>query len=318
MRTPILVLLALGCSESHDLEARRARQAELEATVEVLAADLEAMSADFEAVTGADAVRKPDPSAAPVRKSGGRPVGHQTPRRVLGEQLRVVVERTGTVTALPSLDAPTKAAGPCGWSFDLPRLRPISDLVLRNAGMGRASPILLLEDDEPLSPHAEPADIGERCAGAFRHAGAAVQFSPSGRSNAAKERRYRLTYAEQTPFPRGDDGRPLYWIHPGTQLEFQLIDRWDPAWGDPTLTLAVKLIGEHGARPLVEMGQVTAQLEGDTPLIEQAVPHLQLDGSWALRIASPADGPWIVLDTLTIGNGENAVVITGERAWEAR
>jgi hypothetical protein len=313
------VILLIGCSESHDLATRQARQAELQHSLAVLQADFEDVNRDFETVSGAGALRRPDPGAKPVRKIGKRWLGHQAPRHVLdAAAIRVVVQRTGVPTPLPELEAPARADGPCGWSFTLPRLRPLSDLVLRNSGLGRSSPLVLTEDGAPLTPHADGPDVGDRCVGAFRHAGAAVQFSPSGHSEAATQRRYTLTADPSVPLPRGDDGRPLYWVYPGTQLEFTIIDAWDPAWGDPTITLGAKLVGEHTGRPILELHDQPQLLDEDAPVVEHVVRPLDLDGNWALRLSSPTDGPWVAIDTLTIGNSEYAMVVTGERAWETR
>ncbi len=310
----------VGCSSDHDLEARRARQVELTETLENLETDLAQVRKDFETVSGAGAFRRPDPGATPVRK-GERStwIGAQAPHTRLNDaDIRVRVERTGLPVALPSLEAPKRGDGPCAWSFTVPRLRPLSDLVLRNSGLGRSSPIVLVENGKPLSSHAEVADISDRCTGSFRHAGAELQFSPRGRSEAVTGREYKLSHAAEVPLPRGDDGRPLYWVYPGTQLEFSVVDRWDPAWGDPTLTLTAKLIGEHTGRPLVELDDVVRTLDGDLPVVEYALRPLQLDGTWSLRISSPIDGPWIVIDTLTLGNDDHAVIISSEHAWSSR
>jgi hypothetical protein len=41
-----------------------------------------------------------------------------------------------------------------------------------------------------------------------------------------------------------------------------------------------------------------------------------MDRAWAIRVSSPLDGPYLVVDTLTVGNAERAVVVTGERSFE--
>jgi hypothetical protein len=308
-------LLASGCG-SLELEAQRNQQAELMASIESLRSDFHSMKADYDSIAMAAPSRKADPAAeVPRTNRAGGWIGNQTPGQELSSTLDWRVDITGSPVALPKLEAPTRTETTCGWVFEAPGLKPLSDLVLRRSGMGRASPILLLEDHNALASHAD--DQHETyCAGAFRHAGTQFQFSPRGVVDAVPKRTYALAHAEQ-PVERAD-GRPLYWVVPGTQFALTMSEPWQPAWGKPTLDLVIKAIGPHEGRLMVRVGRRVG-LE-DKAIVQKHIDltAAELDGSWRLLVSSPVDGPYVVIDTLTLGNPRKALVVTGEGAYLAR
>jgi hypothetical protein len=251
-----------------------------------------------------------DANASPPR---GEDVAPLKPVQSLDGSIQVDVSRTGIPITLPVLGQPSSPEEPCGWTFDLPRYRSISDLSLRKAGLGRASPLVLMEDGRPLAAHASNDNHLKRCAGAFRHAGSVLQFSPKGNSEAALSRAYRLVHDERVPLPRGDDGRELYWVYPGTHLQFTFTGAWPEEADPPVGVIVMKVTGESTSRPSVQAHWDAPQiLEGDTPTLRFPVHPLDLMDGWTLHIYSPLEGPYIVVDTLVLGNPGHALVVTNE------
>jgi hypothetical protein len=239
---------------------------------------------------------------------------NQLPGNELAGEWAARIARTGTPSALPPLgDMERDDEFACGWKFTVPALKGISNVALaKNEAVGKASPIELWMDDTSLTPHALNPHL-EACAGRFRHAGNVLQFSPDGSPDAAEGRTYSLRLAEPVPLPRAGDGRPMYWIYPGTRLTVDL-PAWKDAWGALSVDLGMHVAGE-GALLVTVAGEPT-ELGGAGEVLHSVQPDLQ-SGPWSISIGSPKGGPFAVLEFLTVGNSENALVVTGERAFKA-
>ena len=297
---------------SDELDARQEALIRSTATVEELRARVDDVQNVVQSVEQGNHHAQHDPSAAPAR--GGdiapRPVEDSLQGAIL-----FTADRTGLPAPLPLLGQPRQPEEPCGWAFEIPELRAVSDLALRKSGMGRASPLVLLEDGKPLTAHASNDNHVKRCAGAFRHAGNLLQFSPRGHRQAALERAYRLALDERVPLPRGDDGRALYWVYPGTKITFTFTGTWPSDVPAPTLTAALKLTGEAQSSASVQADWGPPQLlEGDTPVLRFPVPVDVLEEGWSLHVYSPLEGPFIVFDTLFLGNASHGLTVTREPA----
>ena len=126
----------------------------------------------------------------------------------------VVLAREGEPVGLEDVSELEKTKSPCGFRFKTPYLE-ISDTALNDAGLGRGSPLLLLENDAPLKPHATVREFQGRCAGAFGHTGRFIWFSPTGKKQAAETNQYTLVLNPNFPAPRAGKP-PIYWVYPGT------------------------------------------------------------------------------------------------------
>lgn len=241
---------------------------------------------------------------------------HQTPTEAVGEAMPVSWARTGTPSPLPEL--PERERVPetaCGFKYKIESLKPISDYVLNRADLGKASPVVLFEDDQPLAAHAYPRDFQDRCAGAYRHAGFVILFSPTGAGPESVEtHRYHIEHAPDLPLKRGDDGREMFWVYPGTTLTFSFSRGWDPEWGPLWVDLSGKSSGPTDAPLVIRFaGEEHRFFKDNVFLSTQPEPPTE---PWTLEIESPAEGPYFLLDLLTLGNPKHGAVVTGPRAFK--
>lgn len=241
-------------------------------------------------------------------------MAHQLPATELTAALPWTVERTGEPSPLPELPEPERTDTPCGWKYKVEALKPISDFVLNSSDLGKSSPLVLFEDGAPLKAHAFPKQFEQSCGGAFRHAGFVVLFSPTGDSpEAIEDHDYTLGLSSELPLLRGDDNRGMYWVYPGTTVTFTLSEGWSEDWGELWVDIAGRATA--AASPLeITIADESFPIEtADVAISTQ--PDMQQD-AWTITLTSPADGPFAILDVLTIGNAENALVITGPRAFK--
>lgn len=259
-----------------------------------------------------------DPFKAAKAGKGKAPAGnlrdHQRPELDLASSLPFTATRTGDPVPLPALPEMEKDEPICGYKFSLPTLKAISDFVLhKHSDVGRASPIELLVDGAAWTGHATGPQL-EACEGKFRHSGQLVQFSPAGDASKANGPRYEIRLSPEVPLARGGDGRPMYWVYPGTTLTFD-VDPWQAGWGAAGLDLAMHLGGEGVGAITVTVGDDTHSLAATSDGTLSLDPTPNAEGL-TVSIASPADGPYVVLQSLTLGNERAALVVTGEAAWK--
>ncbi len=300
------------------LEARRleAKQAAVEAELAQLHQQAETLD---QQMVGLGLLPRPSQRAA-TRNTGkvkGRAQlnDHQTPSEALGEAMGVSWGRTGTPSPLPELpELERLPETTCGFKYKIESLKPISDYVLNRADLGKASPVVLFEDDQPLPAHAYPRDFQDRCAGAFRHAGFVILFSPTGSGpEDVENHRYRMGLAPDLPLKRGDDDREMFWVYPGTTVTFSFSRGWDPEWGPLWVDLSGKTSGPTEAPLVVRVAEEEHKFFKDNVFVStQPTPP---EEPWTLQIESPPEGPYFLLDLLTVGNPEQAAVVTGPRAF---
>ena len=245
----------------------------------------------------------------------GRVHGNPRPKNELSEQLTWTATRSGDPADLGSLGTAERAGGDCGWKLTLESLQPLSDFPLNRDGFGKSGPVVLFEDGQPMTAHAMPEAFENTCSGAFRHAGYTFLFSPTGTVEDGGRRTYTAALASDFPLARGDDERPMYWVYPGTTATFSFSSGWNAEWGESRLAIAGRLIGE-GAAGLDAPG---LERDLDTPgnfhIAEVIEPGAE---AFTVEVQAPEGGPYVLIDTLTLGNPDNAVVVTAEAAWAAR
>ncbi len=303
-RTAVLTCL-LACGA--DLARLEVEQQALEREVGVLSRQVAQIRAQMQ-----------DMGMLPRGPVGG---GVVAPAEGLAGELAFEVTRDGAVPALPALDDPERRPGTgCGWRFFAPWLDAVSDLTLERTGSGRASPIRLLHDGAPLTPHASVVKFERECSGSFRVQPRYIFFSP--RSADAVEGAWTTVVNPAIPLPRGGDGRPMYWVFPGTTMTFSFSEGWrTEEWGSFGVRFDARLlaVGERGlphrqpqAPAEVRVpGQRKAALDNRLGLVaEGPAPR----GPWTIEVASPEHGPWVLIETLIVGNEERALVVTAEEA----
>lgn len=253
--------------------------------------------------------------AAKAPKSGRAPRG-RLPETRLKDTLGVTAERTGEPTELPPLPEAERQDNPCGWKFFMRELQPLSDFPLNRDGLGKSSPLQLLENGTALKPHANPEDFADACTGSVRHAGFVFLFSPSGEADSPLEQTYTLALDPRFPMPRGDDDRPMYWVYPGTTATFTIDGAWDDQWGVGKLELGGRVIDltTDGAQVTAPGIQETLSTGGDFIVTKELGPT---DGAFTIEVSSPANGPYVLLNQIQIGNPDNALVISSDAQWAA-
>lgn len=212
--------------------------------------------------------------------------------------------RTGT-PVLPGLGEVVDKGG-CTRLLRLPAYSAISDKgLMDHAGFLDASPLLVLEDDQPLTPHSR----GTACDGGFAHS----PLGPVVRSvdgDAPHTWSLSLTSEVRAVRRRGKAGpQELLYIHPGTALEVVVPTGWQSNWGEAVVHLA-GVATEAEAAATLSWGEQSVEVPAAGGAIRVT---LELDDPEAgtVRITSPAGGPALVLSDLVVGTGEAATAVVG-------
>jgi hypothetical protein len=240
--------------------------------------------------------------------------GNALPRNRLNDEVAFNVTRTGEIPTLPELVALERTSSECGYKFTLQELQPISDFPLNKQGYGKSSPVLLLQNGQAMTPHAMPPEFGGACTSSYRHAGYAFLFSPNDRPENGEKNKYSIALDPEVPMLRGEDKRPMYWVYPGTTLTFAFAHGWDPSWGLVKVDMSAKIAGEHMNPAVISWDETTIETD-QTGTLELSQETTLPEEPFTLSIASPTDGPYVLLNTLTLGNAGNALVLTSEVAF---
>jgi len=214
----------------------------------------------------------------------------------LSLRLEWSIARTGALPTLPVSDV--KPWGACGQQGSLAGWEVISEQALLEAGLGRASPLMMLEGGELLLPSQKRIrELPTECSGAVRYTDTAVLVS----SHTTEPGELVATLTEAVP-QQVDGLGARYWIYPGTTLQVSLLEA-DAA----STAVAVTVRGLGDAAP-------TLLLEGQ-PLELTALPgeqqwkaDVQLTEGQGTITISAGDG-FALLTGLTVGSGDEAVAL---------
>lgn len=286
-----LVLTACG----PDLAEIETRQQALRGQVDVLAVDVERMRTKMQEMGMIPPGPVPTASAGPTRTV----------------DLGLTVERVGDPPALPPVGPIERRGGtPCGYRMRSVPLAEISDRRLAETGSGPSSPVTVSYGGRALTPHAGPMRVEQGCHGAFRLQPRFLFLSPFALDDV--EGTWTVGLAAEQPVRRGD-GVGVYWVYPGTALTFAFAKPWNPADGAFTVHLDARLlnVGQAPASPAVvqALGATAEAIEGR--LAAPAVAKTP-EGPWSVRVASPADGPYVLIDAFWVGNEGAGLIISPE------
>jgi hypothetical protein len=243
--------------------------------------------------------------------------GAVAPDTVLDEEFPLKVTRSDGGTQVQTVGSPERRDGTeCGWRVGLQHLEAISDFALGDDSLGRSSPIRASLAGLELSGHATPSDYEKSCGGAYRHQQKYLFYAPPAGASAPEDVQVRLDDA----VPSSDEaGRPRYWIYPGTSLTIQATGTWNSDWGEPHVVYDLRLrdVGLASKPTARSAGAVTFTIPGRELSGREAVwrgsEPLQQTGPFELTISSPADGPFVLIEALAIGNAANAAVVTSKQ-----
>ena len=230
-------------------------------------------------------------------------------------QAMPVATRAGAPPALPALE-PKRGGGTCDWSAAVPGLNAISDSDLEVAGYGMVSPLRVTEDGDLLAANATRDDFAFRCGGASQHQAGLVKFAPKdGPAEVAASRSYALALAEEIPV-RNRYGFQGWWVYPGTTLQLDFPEGWqsdaaDPGFGVTLEALALAAPAQPGAVTM-RVGDSTVTLAQDGLHRAAAASIAPPAGPWSIVIDAPADGGWVYIQRLRIGNAADTRVIIGQ------
>ena len=292
-RSVIFVLgLALGgCTP--DLAEVETRQQALRREVDVLAEDIARMRSKMQEMG--------------LMPSGPLPPDSGGPSRLA--DLGLTIRQEGSPPELPGLGPLERREGtPCGYRMRSAVLAELSDKHLVDTGSGIASPVVLAYEGRRLDAHAGPARFENGCSGAFRLQPRFLFLSPFAEGDV--QGRWSVGLAPQQPVRRGDDGLGVFWVYPGTSLTFAFAEGWDASYGDFAVHLDGRVL-RVGRAPKssarVEVLGQTARVTGDRIAAPDVRPP---DGPWSLVVVSPSDGPYVLVESLWVGNEDVGHVVS--------
>jgi hypothetical protein len=218
-----------------------------------------------------------------------------------------VVTRTGSPPELTEVK-PLRGPKACGWEAPIPELRPLNDFSLQSAGFGMVSPLLLLEDGKPLEAHAPREKFDDACAGAFLHQEKAVKFSPTGDSpDVVPTRSYRFSLSEDLPL-RTSAGFEAWWVYPGTTVTLSFEE---PTSGPGVVVDALAFAGGKGSPTAWIDSAPPSPFGGEAQHRSIVLPPPRAGAPWSLSIASPADGPYLLLRRVVHGPTDSPAYTIG-------
>jgi hypothetical protein len=190
----------------------------------------------------------------------------------------------------------------CGYRFII-GLPYISDSDLHDKGLGRASPLMFLENDQPMKPHATVREFQGTCAGAFGHTGRFIWFSPTGEPGDGAKDVYKVALSDRIPVPRVN-GEGLYWVYPGTALRFDL-----PAWNAEKWGEFSSIVQVQDLRTPRTSGNGVLSFGGvEYPLEPNGMDRITVEPTggapqenWSFEVRSPADGPYLIVHHVGFG-----------------
>ncbi len=220
-------------------------------------------------------------------------------------ELRGSAPDPGPVELLPDPDGQ-----PCLHMVKAAEWYPLSDAALGAAGLGTVSPLVVLEDGQPLEHKAWLGALKGGCKGAYMPQAGRLWVSPGPHAEPPRAQRgYTLALEREQPVRYGKaEG---WFVYPGTELRLdftgwpgepgalELLVGLEPLMGEPQ-GASVSLDG--AAVPLEPAGSrwLQGRLEAPTPA-----------GPWSVAIASPAGGPWLAVRWLAVRSGEEGVDLMG-------
>ncbi len=176
------------------------------------------------------------------------------------------------------------------------------------------SPLVVLEDGQPLEHVNWPGKLAGPCIGAYVPYPGRIFIAPGPHEEPPFEQRsYRLTAAGEMPVRML--ASEAWFVYPGTRLQLDF-EGWP---GEPgTFELQV------GLEPLIgQAAGASVRVDGqDVPLAPQGLRYLAgraeqatPDGPWSVEIASADDGPWLLLRWLGASADGSSVDLIGSEAF---
>lgn len=217
----------------------------------------------------------------------------------------VEVERRGLPPVVLSR-TPERTESACGFRMHVPEYGEIGDKATVTAGLGRASPLVLSQDGVPLQRR-QDEDLAAACLGLFAQPARYMLFSPRDVTSpeALGARKLEVSFSDELPLD-APGGGPVWWVYPGTQVRLTVPD--DLGELDVVVSAQLTLFGEGGA-PRLWLEKDSAALVGgaSTVTLEGAVAG----AGWNVGVSSPDDGPFVVIDRLSVSHAGVSRTLVG-------
>jgi len=222
--------------------------------------------------------------------------------------------RSGDLPRIPAVKA-ERTTSECGYTVDISELTWISHPNLAAIGLGRSSPLVVLEDGAPLRGFASRREFEMQCSGAFAVGRNTIRFSPSeNKASAVAADTYAVGFSEELPLvtPDGD----VWWVYTDTTVALSVpLD--GVSVGRPA-TLKLKAGTPQNriqALPTVTVGDVSVELQGEPPWLLAELPIDALSETLEIDVTSPQHGPYLLVQEITLDFEDGDVVsLLSERA----
>ena len=221
--------------------------------------------------------------------------------------------RQGAIALLPPVTAKVTSP-PCGMEIDGSKLGLFSDRVLKQVGLGAASPIVVTHDGGRLEPFGAGDEL-TACQGRSRFARDVVQFSAP--EEGMDPSQFALAFTDALPL-RAPSG-PVWWVYSDTGVILSVPPA--PALAGKSGTLRAEGTVLGGAKAT---GQIVLSVgEQAQPLVVQEstasgeVPVKLGDKALGAILKVPQDGPHFVLQELTLSVGGEERDLLAEAATSA-
>ncbi len=176
------------------------------------------------------------------------------------------------------------------------------------AGLGATSPLVVLEDGEPLQRG--PCGAPEPVTGSFCHISGVLLVTPREPGYLeAPAGHYRLALERELPIQQGSV--ELWWAYPGTSL---VADVEGGAGGAPLrVELSLEAMGP-GAPPTVTVASLPVSLEQRAEVLVGSVELPQPTEPWSVRVEAPPQGAMVAVRRLAVVRDEQTLDLMGSQA----
>lgn len=209
------------------------------------------------------------------------------------------IDRSGVAPVVtPSAAGPEREA--CGREWKIPEWRFLSEGSVMDLGFGPHSPLRITRNGVPLVRRAKASQLLS-CDGAFAHVKDGIRYSMTTAGDGA-------TYAVELtsePYTVVDGFPRVWWVYPGTSLDFT----FDAPWKGAAFSVAARVtrVGAGDGAPALSVGAMSTSLETGAGTLSGDPPG----SAWSLSISSPSNGPYLAIDALTVGEGEEKTTLIG-------
>lgn len=239
--------------------------------------------------------------------------GAEVPEATLSLErlLRPKIERTGDVPVLAHGDA-IPGKGKCAWEITLPTLPHLQERELKSFGLGAISPVIVLQDGEPLKPFGVKGSFrGDTCKGRSWNSGKSVRFTalPGTTPTAAD---FQAVLTPDVPFQGARD--EVHWVFPSTTLAITMPGAETMADADAVVKLTLRQAGDGALPTLIGPDGAEHPFEQTGSLVHATQTVRPGTGNWQVQVKVPEDGASFVVAQVEVTALDTTSAIVGVQA----